>query len=149
MSRIVLFTVLFFTCITYGQRKYFADRFFDEYAYTKSAELYENIYNKGDNSSYILSRLGDSYYNNSDYISAEKWYEELLTNYEDEVSSEYMFKYAQTLKSNGKINASDSWMLKFKDVEALDSRPKALVDNRDYFIDYTNKKTTFMKKTPF
>ena len=104
MKNILLFTLVLVTTTIFGQRKYFADRFFDEFAYTKSAELYERLYNKGEKTSYVVSRIGDSYYNNSEYSKSEKGYGELLNNYEgEEISPEYYFKYAQSLKSNGKV----------------------------------------------
>ena len=130
--------------LSFGQRKYFADRYFEEFAYAKSAELYEGIYNKGDSTAFVLSRIGDSYYNNSDYSKAELWYEKLTKNYEEEILPEYLFKYSQTLKSNGKVAESDSWMLKFNGVKEYDSRPEGLKKNKDYFVDYSNKKTSYL-----
>lgn len=144
MKNIVLCTLLLITSLSFGQRKYFADRYFEDFSYNKAAELYENIYNKGDSSVYILSRLGDSYYNNSKYVEAEKWYEKLLNNHEQTVAPEYLFKYSQSLKSNGKVAASDQWLLKFKNVKEDDSRPQALQNNKGYFVAYTNKSTVYL-----
>jgi len=144
MKKIILFKLLFITAISFGQRKYFADKYFEEFAYKKSAELYEGVYKKGDSTAYVLSRIGDSYYNNSDYENAEKWYEKLVNNHQDEVSPEYLFKYSQTLKSNGDVAGSDKWMLKFNEVDVSDSRPKELEGNKDYFVEYSNKKTSYL-----
>lgn len=144
MKHILLTSLLLLTAVCFGQRKYFADRFFDEFAYTKSAELYEKLYDKGETSAYVVSRIGDSYYNNAQYDQSEKWYAELLKNYEGEVSPEYYFKYAQSLKSNGKVKASDEWMLKFKQVNVADSRPQELENNRDYFSEFTSRKTVYI-----
>ena len=144
MKKILLYTLLFMTVFSFGQRKYFADRYFEEFAYAKSAELYEGIYKKGDSTAFILSRIGDSYYNNSDYANAELWYEKLTTHHSEAILPEYLFKYSQTLKSNGKIADSDAWMLKFKGVKEYDSRPEALSNNKDYFVEYSNKKTSFL-----
>lgn len=141
---IILITLLLITSLSFGQRKYFADRYFEEFAYKKSAELYESIYNKGDSTAFVLSRIGDSYYNNSDYVNAEKWYSKLLINHKEEVAPEYVFKYSQALKSNGKVSESDNWMMKFQDVANADSRPKALQSNKNYFVEYTNKSTTYL-----
>jgi len=145
MKNILLFTFVLATTAIFGQRKYFADRFFDEFAYTKSAELYERLYERGEKTSYVVSRIGDSYYNNSEYQESEKWYGELLNNYEgEEISPEYYFKYAQSLKSNGKVEESDQWMLKFKEVATDDSRPQALAGNRDYFSEFTARETVYI-----
>jgi len=143
MKKIIILFFVTITFMSYGQRKYFADRYFDEFAYVKSAELYESLYQKGDSTAFVISRIADSYYNHSEYKKAEPWYDMLVKNEED-VSPEYLFKYAQTLKSNGKVDESDKWMLKIRDVEQFDSRPKELVANEDYFSEYTNKSTVFL-----
>ncbi len=127
MKTKLLYILLFFVCIqTYGQRKYAADRYFNEYAYKKSAELYHVILKKGDSSKLVLERLGDSYYYNTDTEEAEKWYGKLLNNYQAEVLPEYYFRYAQVLKSNGKYNESDAMMKKFKSLQVSDTRAEVL-----------------------
>ncbi|WP_435261493.1 OmpA family protein [Tenacibaculum sp. nBUS_03] len=143
-NRILLILLLLVTVLSFGQRKYAADRYFKEYAYKKSAELYETIYNKGDKTYLVISRLADSHYFNVAFDKAEQWYEELIKNYPSIVSSEHIFRYAQTLKSNGKIKDSDQWMLKLKDLGENDSRAIALEKNKDYFVEYTNKEKTFI-----
>ncbi|CAM1345228.1 OmpA family protein [Tenacibaculum amylolyticum] len=144
MRRILLTYLLIFSVVGYAQRRYAADRYFKEFAYKKSAELYKVLYDKGDDSQLIISRLGDSYYYNIDPISAEKWYKLLLDKYENSVSPEYIFRYAQVLKSNGKIKESDAWLRKLKEVKGEDSRALALDKNEDYFVEYSNKKKTFV-----
>ena len=73
-----IFFIFILSFQSFSQSKRVADRYFDEFAYIKAAKLYEAIYKKGDSSSYILKRLGDSYYNNSETVNAEKWYEKLI-----------------------------------------------------------------------
>ena len=143
-NRILLILLLLVTVLSFGQRKYAADRYFKEYAYKKSADLYETIYKKGDKTYLVISRLADSHYFNVAFDKAEQWYEELIKNYPSIVSSEHIFRYAQTLKSNGKIKDSDQWMLKLKDLGENDSRAIALEKNKDYFVEYTNKEKTFI-----
>ncbi|MDY0781012.1 OmpA family protein [Tenacibaculum sp. IB213877] len=141
---ILLLTVVFCYNFIYGQNRYAADRYFKEFAYKKSAELYKSIYEKGDESYITLSRLGDSYYYNVDFEKAEHWYEKLMEKYQNEVSSNHIFRYAQTLKGNGKVKESDEWMLKLKKVSKNDSRVKYLEQNKEYFSEYTNKEKTFI-----
>ncbi|MFY7670400.1 OmpA family protein [Tenacibaculum sp. MEBiC06402] len=144
MRKIVLFYLLIISFSGFSQRRYAADRYFKEYAYKKSAELYEVIYNKGDESMLVISRLGDANYYNTNTVEAEKWYRLLFEKYKEGVSSEYMFRYAQTLKSNGKIEESDKWLRKLKDLNKGDSRAIALEKNQNYFVEYSNKKKTFV-----
>ena len=144
MNKVLLIILIFFNTVCFGQRKSIADKYFNEYAYKKSADLYESIFNKGDDSYIVLSRLGDSYYFNSDFIASEKWYKKLLNKYVSVVDSKYIFRYAQSLKSNGKIKESDKWILKLDEGNKGDRRAKTLKQNLDYFIEYTNRKKTFV-----
>ena len=144
MTKKILFLFLFISVISFGQRKSIADQYFNEYAYKKSAELYERIFLKGDDSYVVLSRLGDCYYYNSDFITSEKWYKELFKRYESVVDPEYIFKYAQSLKSNGKIKESDKWILKLKTKNKYDSSVSSLQNNLNYFVEYTQKKKVYV-----
>ncbi len=141
---IIVIVILCSTVQTYAQKKYAADRYFKEFAYKKSAELYEAIYKKGDETYLTLSRLGDSYYYNVEFQKAEKWYALLMEKYPDDATSNHIFRYAQTLKSNGDIEASDKWLLKLKSKNADDTRVKYLEENKEYFSEYTNKEKTFI-----
>lgn len=118
---------------THAQRRYAADRYFKEFGYQKSAELYQIIHDKGDNSYVVMSRLADSYYFISDYQKAEDAYAELMGKYENISSSEHVFRYAQVLKINGKIALSDQWLLKLKAINNQDSRVADLEKNTNYF----------------
>ena len=134
---------ILFTTITFGQRKYAADKYFKEFAYKKSAELYTVINQKGDDSYLVLSRLGDSHYFNFEFDLAEKYYNKLMNSYMPEVLPKHIFYYAQVLKTNGKVKKSDLWLLKLKDL-GNDSRAEALEKNEDYFVKYSNKSKTFI-----
>ncbi|WP_299674747.1 OmpA family protein [uncultured Tenacibaculum sp.] len=144
MKKIILIYLLLVTAIGYSQRRYAADRYYNEFAYKKSAELYKVLYDKGDESLLVISRLGDSHYYNTESVEAEKWYKLLMDKYANEVSPEYLFRYAQTLKSNGKVKESDIWLEKLKEMNANDSRAIELVNNRNYFVEYSNRKKTFV-----
>lgn len=136
--------VLFVVINTFSQRKYTANKYFQEFAYKKAGVLYENIYNKGDDSYLVLSRIADSFYLNSEFENAEIWYEKLINRHQSEVSSKHIFRYALTLKSNGKLEASDKWLLKLSSSEKLDRRALALEKNKNYFVEYTNRAKTFV-----
>ncbi|WP_108867388.1 OmpA family protein [Aquimarina aquimarini] len=132
--------ILFILSITigYGQRKYAADKYFKEFAYKKSSKIYKAIHDKGDNSYLTLSRLSDSYYYNNEYEEAEKYYRKLIGEYEKIAIPDHIFRYAQTLKTNEKIEESNRWLLKLKD-KGYNTSAIALENNRDYFTEYSNK----------
>ncbi len=139
---IILFTV-FSTCVVLGQLNT-ADRYFKEFAYKKTADMYLDIQEGGDNSYLVLSRLADSYYFNSDFEKAVPWYKKLMDTYAKEATATHMFRYAQSLRSTGNVADSDLWLLKIEDVERDDSRPRALVKNSDYFTEYSSTNDTFI-----
>ena len=59
MKRIIVLLLLVVFFSSYGQRRYAADRYFEEYAYSKSADLYQQLYEKGDRSYEVISKLAD------------------------------------------------------------------------------------------
>ena len=144
MKNILYTLILLISTVSFGQRKYAADRYFKEFAYKKASELYESIHAKGDDSYLVLSRLGDAYYFNFELDKAEKNYRKLMSIHEAIASSEHLFRYAQVLKSNGKNSESDKWLLKLKSVDGTDSRASALENNANYFVEYSNKAKTYI-----
>ena len=144
MKKITTIFLLFSISIVFGQRRYTADLYFNEFSYVKSAELYKKIAQKGDSSKHVLTRLGDSYFFNSNTKEAAVWYAKLFENYEnDSISNLYYFRYAQSLKSNGNYKESDVWMLKMNSNTREDSRKKSLRDNKDYLENYSDSKSEF------
>jgi len=144
MKKIIYILVLLITTVSFGQRKYAADRYFKEFAYKKAAELYQSIHDKGDDSYLVLSRLADAYYFNFEFDKAEKNYEKLMNSHEVIASPEHLFRYAQVLKTNGKISESDQWLLKLKNKNGNDSRATALENNKNYFVEYSNREKTYI-----
>ena len=146
MKKFTTLFLLFSISLVFSQRKYTADLYFNEFSYVKSAELYKKIYKRGNDSKHILSRLGDSYYFNSNTKEAEFWYENLFKKYEnDNIATIYYFRYAQSLKSNGKYKESDNWLLKIKTAQEKDSRIQSLEKNTNYVTKYGNSKSDFTK----
>lgn len=138
MKRKLVFIVSFISlCIT-AQSKYTADRYFKEFNYPKAVELYTQIYNKGDKSDLVLSRIADSYYFNVETEKAEKWYKKLLDTHKN-VSSEHLFRYAQSLKSNGKYDLSDQIMMRLDEVDKFDSRSDKLELTPNYVELYSKE----------
>ncbi|SEC55940.1 WD40-like Beta Propeller Repeat [Tenacibaculum sp. MAR_2009_124] len=124
---------------SYAQSRRVADRYFNEFSYVRSAELYKDIYNeKGDDSKHVLSRLADSYYNNADVKEAEVWYSKLVEKYKDELSDAYLFKYAQVLRSTGKYKKSDSILKSLKSLP--DNIVKSGMKSSEYILEHSKMK---------
>ena len=129
--------LLFFIKIS-AQSKRVADRYFNEFSFVKSAELYKAIViKKGDSSEHILSRLADSYYNNSNTSDALVWYDLLVKKYQKTISKKYLFRYAQVLRSNGNYKKSDSIFLALSVKDIVNNRTAEL-ENKNYLLDYSN-----------
>ncbi len=124
---------------SYAQSRRVADRYFNEFSYVRSAELYKDIYNeKGDDSKHVLSRLADSYYNNADVKEAEVWYSKLVEKYKEELSDAYLFKYAQVLRSTGKYKKSDSILKSLKSLP--ESIVKSGMESSEYILEHSKMK---------
>ncbi|WP_435262224.1 OmpA family protein [Tenacibaculum sp. nBUS_03] len=125
---------------TFSQSRRVADRYFEEFSYVQSAELYKSlVLKKGDTSKHVLSRLADSYYNNANTEESLIWYEKLVKNYRNEISDRYLFKYAQTLRSVGNYKKSDSIFLVLSKKNDNSNR-KIELENQDYLLDYSSNK---------
>lgn len=124
----------------FAQSRRVADRYFEEFSYIQSAELYKSlVVKKGDTSKHVLSRLADSYYNNANTEEALIWYEKLVKIYRNEVTDRYLFKYAQTLRSKGDYKKSDSIFLVLSEKNDKSNR-KIELENENYLLDYSNNK---------
>lgn len=114
-----------------------ADKSFDRLAYIDAIKVYERIADKGFVNTSILQNLADAYYFNGKLVEANKWYTELFDgNYEDKdvaaLSSEYYYRYAQTLKAAQEYTKSKEMMDRFAALEQEDSRSALYNKNRDY-----------------
>ncbi len=121
-----------------AQSEYTADRYFKEFNYPKAVKMYISIYNSGNTSELVISRIADSYYYNVQTEKAAPWYKLLIEKYPN-VDSEYLFRYAQVLKSNGEYELSDKYMLLFKNKETNDNRSEDLTVIPDYVEVYSRK----------
>ncbi len=101
-TRLLYIVLLLVLAPTYAQRKHIANEHFKRFNHSRVIDLYTKLYEKGDDSQLVLARLGDAYYKNANTEKAEFWYKKLIDTHKSSVSSDYVFKYIQTLKGNGK-----------------------------------------------
>jgi tetratricopeptide (TPR) repeat protein len=102
--------VVFTTGSAFSQKKDIekANKEFDKFAYIDAREIYLKVVEDGYESAEIFKKLGDTYYFNSDYTNAAKWYDKLVTQFPDQTEPEYYYRAAQSLKSLGKFKESDA-----------------------------------------
>jgi outer membrane protein OmpA-like peptidoglycan-associated protein len=89
-----------------------ADELFNKMWFAEAAKLYELALTKYDQAYTfdVLQKTGDAHYYNTDMEKAYKWYNILYEKYEDQMSSDNIFKYAHSLKGTGNYNRSKRLM---------------------------------------
>ncbi|SDN13332.1 OmpA family protein [Kriegella aquimaris] len=139
LKRIGLFFILFVFLVPKGwsQEKLVAkaNEKYDEYSFSPAIDIYSRVLKKGYVSADLLKKLGNAYYFNADYMEAAETYKRLVDNYPDEVSAEYYFRYAQTLKTLGDYGHSNAIMAKFTEATTDDIRAKAYKSEKEYLED--------------
>ncbi|WP_111706342.1 OmpA family protein [Lutibacter citreus] len=107
-----------------------AERQFNNFSFVKAISTYEKLIDTSFNKHYALRKLGDAYIMLRQPEKALEIYKEVVK--QENVPSEYYLYYAQTLRANGKYEASKKWMKKFKEAgNSEDSRVKSFFKNDD------------------
>src|SRR4051812_18116914 len=88
------------------------DKKYEQYAYINAIKTYEKVADKGYKNEDMFKKLGNSYYFNSDFKGAAKWYRELFP-MNTNVEPEYYYRYAQALKSTGDLTMANKIMDEF------------------------------------
>lgn len=102
-----------------------ANEYFDKMWYSEAADLYGMALSDDpeNQSPELLEKAGDANYFNTDMERAYYWYNLLYKNYKKEMSSDNLFKYANSLKSTGKYGRAKRLMRiynqKFQDEHTL------------------------------
>lgn len=105
---------------------------YNSYAYAEAIDSYEYLVKKGITSEEIYKNLANANYQNANYEKASNWYAKLFEIEGINIEKEYLYQYAQTLKSLGKYEESDKWMEKFVAQKPNDNRAKKFANNSDY-----------------
>ncbi|MEM9648299.1 MAG: OmpA family protein [Bacteroidota bacterium] len=87
-----------------------ANKEFDTYDYIDARKIYLKVVENGYESAQIYKKLGDTYYFNSDYPEALKWYTKLHQIYPNDMEPIYYHRMAQSLKSSGDYLTSKKLM---------------------------------------
>ena len=108
----LIIIMLLYTSASFSQKSLIkkANKDYDKYSYIDAREIYLKVVESGYTSSEIYKKLGDTYYYNSEYTKASKWYNNLVSEFPEEVEPVYYYRAAQSLKSVGDYTASDKMM---------------------------------------
>lgn len=107
------------------------DKKYNNYAYVDAIKTYEKVANKGYKSEEMFKKLGNSYYFNSDFEGAAKWYGELFA-MNSNIEPEYYYRYAQSLKSIGDTAKANKILDEFDAKNSNDNRAKLYKENVNY-----------------
>jgi len=108
----------------------FADKSFEEFAYTKAAELYLEAYKKDSSDNYIVKQLAESNRFIGNTIETELWLNKLVQR--NAASPEDLFNYYQVLKSNGKYEKAEFWLNKYATLKPDDIRVSIHLSELEY-----------------
>ncbi|MXO07036.1 OmpA family protein [Flavobacterium sp. HBTb2-11-1] len=146
MKRTITILALLVIQLIYSQTKNkTADALFDKMYYVEAAKSYELSVGNGDASKETLQRLGDAYYFNTKMSSASKWYGKLIADYPNEVSAEYLFRYAQSLQGIQNYELAKKWMKAFAEKQkSTDPRAKNFSLKNVTLEDIENIKPSFI-----
>ena len=101
-------------------------------AYIDAIEIYKELANEGHGSYDIFTKIADSYYFNSKYSDASKWYDKIVENYKESVTAEQYFRYAQTLRAIDEYDKADDMMNAFSELSGQDFRAELFKEKPDY-----------------
>ncbi|MFB9108746.1 OmpA family protein [Flavobacterium gyeonganense] len=124
-------SVFSFRCYAQQSKVNAAEKKYDGYAYIDAIKTYERLARKGYKSEDMFKKLGNSYYFNSDFEGAAKWYGELFAiNINPE--PEFYYRYAQSLKSTGQADQANKILNEFNSKYPNDNRGKLYKENVNY-----------------
>ena len=109
-----------------------ADKDFNRLAYIDARDVYLKVVEDGFKSPQIYRNLGDTYYWNSDYENAAKWYQKLVNEFPGETKTIYYYRAAQSLKSLKEYDESDRLMKMYSDLGGDSLIVRNFKDNPDY-----------------
>lgn len=124
-----------------------ANKSYDAFAYIDARAIYLDVAQKGYSSRLLYQKLADSFYFTADLDKSVEWYEKLLNDYKDEVDPEYLFRYAQSLKSVERYEEADEIMNSFYELTGNDKRANLFINKKNYldFIEMQSGKYDLFK----
>lgn len=122
-----------------------ADKYYDQLAFFKAVELYEDLAKKKKATDYQVRRTADCYRLIGDYKNSEKWYEKLVSM--SGVKDDDRYNYALMLKSNEKYAEANAQMEMVYNSNPNHITAKAHHENNGkYVADLTDNKDRFKVK---
>ena len=118
---IVFFAVTQFTYAQYGAQKR-GDYYFGQFAYVEAINEYKKMIVGEFNTTYAHQQLAECYLLIRDFKKSIPHFEAVINN--ESLPTDYYFKYAMALYSDGQRKVSEKWLKKYKKKNKNDSRIK-------------------------
>ena len=122
LKNLILFAIVLFSQLMvaqYGAQKR-GDYFFGQFAYTKAIGEYEKMLEKDFNQAHAHQRLAECYLLTRNFKKSLPHFEAIINN--TSVPTDYYFKYAMALYSDGQHELAEKWLKKYKKYNKNDSR---------------------------
>lgn len=151
MKQLVLIIIMMFSVSIFSQaNRKTAELHFKNMEYAKAATLLEEVIKKEGESKELLQMIADSYYLNSQMLSAEPWFKKLIETHESTLEPEYFFKYIQVLKAVENNKEAEIWFQKFKKANPNDHRVTNFENQAKQLDDILKKPVRFtIESAPF
>ena len=129
-----LLATMFISAITSAQSisEKNADRLFENYAYSKAAEIYEILHSDDPENAKYIQQLAYSYDKMLNYKKALSFYS-LLVQLDEHKPQDY-YEYAQLLRIDGRIEDSKTWLEKYIVVSPGDQRAMKQLESINQLI---------------
>ncbi|WP_209406241.1 OmpA family protein [Pseudozobellia sp. WGM2] len=125
-----------------------ANEKYDEYSFRPAIDIFKKVLDRGYTSADLLKKLGNSYYFNANYEDAANTYKRLVNEYSEDVTPQYYFRYAQSLKTLEEYEASNEVMAKFTESTSDDVRASTYKEERNY-LEEIKRNSGRYNVTPF
>ena len=131
----------------YGAQKR-ADYFFSQFSYAKAIPLYEEMLKGNFNTSHAHKQLAECYLLIRDFNKAMPHFKAIIDN--ADIPTDYYFKYAMALHSNGQTKEAAKWLRKYKKFNKNDSRVKRFLQDGNFASVVFNSRERYeVKDLPF
>lgn len=137
MKMKIQYLMLLLVCVNMSAQKSSikkANQYYDKQAYIDVIQTYERLYDNGYKSPEMFQKLGNSYYFNSKFDKAAKWYGELFAMTQD-FPAEYYYRYAQSMKSLQDYAKADELMTQFNQKNGTDRRAQLAAEQKNYLYE--------------
>ncbi|MFG6688078.1 OmpA family protein [Mariniflexile sp. HNIBRBA6329] len=146
---ILVFAAIMLSCSVFAQqgKQKKADTLFNKFSFVKAAEVYKELIANNYNKDYATRKLADCYALMRDPKNASKYYEKVVA--QDNVSIEYYYNYAQSLRGIKEYEKSEKWLQRFKDSGGVVTKNDFTKDANFISNIFNSKKQYFLDKNKF